>query len=88
LEIPVRAQRFIASVGMILFVNLTFTAAYYLFLLIRKKTLAAILKKRAAAEIPLAAIGGRASGETAVSRDAAAEIAAEDNAEKSEDPVE
>ncbi len=65
-----------------------FTAAYYLFLLIRKKTLAAILKKRAAAEIPLAAIGGRASGETAVSRDAAAEIAAEDNAEKSEDPVE
>ena len=65
-----------------------FTAAYYLFLLIRKKTLAAILKKRAAAEIPLAAIGDRASGETAVSRDAAAEIAAENNAEKSEDPVE
>lgn len=65
-----------------------FTGAYYLFLLIRKKTLAGIAKRRGTAEIPLVAIGGEVSGEVgseaAVSADEE-EIAVGESAQKDEE---
>ena len=55
-----------------------FTAAYYLFILVRKKTLGAIAKRRGGTEIPLVAIGGEIIGESAASDDAQKEIAADE----------
>lgn len=65
-----------------------FTGAYYLFLLIRKKTLAGIAKRRGTAEIPLVAIGGEVSGEVGSEAAVSAyeeEIAVGESAQKDEE---